>query len=221
MEKLNFNECTLSIMEETFKLIPTKQSKVLTDWVETAIELTDFDRETVRRLCELLQDNVEHWNEYDISLHFIGPIFSLVNFTQRLRFNLFAQRTIEADINNIKLMGRVDELVASGYREPELPFFAFSEYKKETNPDGDPAGQALAAMLVGQQQNQAEGNDFPIYGCYIIGRSWFFIILEGNKYSLSKPFVSTEYEQALQILRILFQLKVYCLERTAHIVVEN
>ena len=221
MEKLNFNECTLSIMEETFKLIPTKQSKVLTDWVETAIELTDFDRETVRRLCELLQDNVEHWNEYDISLHFIGPIFSLVNFTQRLRFNLFAQRTIEADINNIKLMGGVDELVASGYREPELPFFAFSEYKKETNPDGDPAGQALAAMLVGQHQNQAEGNDFPIYGCYIIGRSWFFIILEGNKYSLSKPFVSTEYEQALQILRILFQLKVYCLERTAHIVVEN
>ena len=221
MEKLNFNECTLSIMEETFKLIPTKQSKVLTDWVETAIELTDFDRETVRRLCELLQDNVEHWNEYDISLHFIGPIFSLVNFTQRLRFNLFAQRTIEADINNIKLMGGVDELVASGYREPELPFFAFSEYKKETNPDGDPAGQALAAMLVGQQQNEAEGNDFPIYGCYIIGRSWFFIILEGNKYSLSKPFVSTEYEQALQILRILFQLKVYCLERTAHIVVEN
>jgi hypothetical protein len=220
MEKLNFSDCTLFKMEKIFRLVPTKQNAKLSAWIASDYELTAFHKESVTNLCGVLQENVEHWNEYDISLHFIGPMFSLVNFTQRLRFNLFAQRTIEADINNIKLMGRVDELVASGYREPELPFFAFSEYKKETNPDGDPAGQALAAMLVGQSQNQAEGNDLPIYGCYIIGRNWFFIILEHNKYTISNAFNSTEYDDALQILRILFQLKAYCLERTAHIVVE-
>jgi hypothetical protein len=76
-------------------------------------------------------------------------------------------------------------------------------------------------MLVGQHQNIAAGNDFPVYGCYVIGRNWFFVILEGNKYTQSKPFVSTEYNDALQILRILFQLKAYCMERTAHIVVEG
>jgi hypothetical protein len=221
MEKLNFNDCTLSIMERTFKIMPTKQNKALAEWITTSFEVTDFDRETVRRLCELLQDNVAHWNEYDLSMHFIGPMFSAVNFTKPFRFNLFAQRNLEAEVQQIKLMGRVDEVIASGYRDPELPFFAFNEYKKETNPDGDPAGQALAAMLVGQQQNQAAGSDFPIYGCYIIGRNWFFMVLEGKKYATSKAFQSTEYEDSLHIFRILSQLKVYCLERTAHIIVEN
>ncbi len=221
MEKLNFSDCTLSIMEETFKLFPTKQSKVLTDWIGTSIELSSFQQETVEHLCNLLQDNVEHWNEYDLSLHFVGPMFSAVNFTQPMRFNLFAQRNLEAEVQQIKLMGRVDEVIASGYRVPKLPFFAFNEYKKETDPDGDPAGQVLAAMLVGQQQNLAAGNDFPLYGCYIIGRNWFFVVLEGRKYTKSDAFRSTNFHEALQILRILFQLKQYCLERTAHIVVEG
>jgi hypothetical protein len=221
MEKLNFNECTLSIMEETFGLIRVRQNLVLTNWTTTDIELTDFDRETVRRLCELLQDNVEHWNEFDLSLHFVGPMFSAVNFTKPRRFNLFAQRNLEAEVQQIKLMGRVDEVIASGYRTPKLPFFAFNEYKKETNPDGDPGGQVLAAMLVGQQLNQAQEHKFPIYGCYIIGRNWFFVVLEGGKYAVSDAFQSTKQDDALQIMRILLQLKQYCLDRTAHIIVEN
>ncbi|MEY4925890.1 MAG: hypothetical protein RI894_326 [Bacteroidota bacterium] len=221
MEKLNFSECTLAKMEKIFKLAPVPENQLLSEWIATDIELTDFDKESVRRLYTLLQENVAHWNEYDLSLHFIGPMFSYIHFTKRMRFNLFAQRTIEADINNIKLMGRVDELIASGYREPELPFFAFSEYKKETNPEGDPAGQVLGAMLVAQYLNKQEGAYFPIFGCYIIGRNWFFVVLEGHKYTISDAFRSTNYNDALQILRILFQLKAYCMERTAHIVVEN
>ena len=221
MEKINFSDCTLSIMEETFGLIPFTHNAKLSAWIETTYELTPFHIESVDNLCGTLQENVEHWNEYDISLHFIGPMFSLVKFTQRLRFNLFAQRNLEAEVQQIKLMGRVDEVVASGYRSPKLPFFAFNEYKKETDPDGDPGGQVLAAMLVGQQQNISAGNDFPVYGCYVIGRNWFFTILEGKKYTTSNAFNSTKQADALQILRILFQLKLYCMERTAHIIVEN
>lgn len=220
MEKLNFSECTLSKMEKIFKLIPADTSKLLDEWISTNHELDELDKGIVHRLWVTLRKNVAHWNEYDLSLHFIGPIFSAVSFTEKMRFNLFAQRNFEADINNIKLMGRVDEVIASGYRDPEFPFFAFNEYKKETNPDGDPGGQVLAAMLVGQQQNIAEGNDFPIYGCYVIGRNWFFVVLEGKKYAVSQPFISTKHEDALQILRILYQLKQYCMDRTAHIVVE-
>ena len=221
MEKLNFSDCTLFKMEKLFGLIALEQTPSLSDWIATNFELTDFDRENIRRLCYSLQKNVAHWNETDLSLHFIGPMFSLVDFTERYRFNLFAQRSIFATINNIELGGRTDEIIATGYREPEMPFFAFNEYKKETNPDGDPAGQALATMLVGQQQNEQKEVIFPIYGCYIIGRNWFFIVLEGNEYATSKPFISTEYEDALQILRILFELKIYCMARTAHIVVKS
>jgi hypothetical protein len=221
MEKLNFSDCTLARMEKTFRLIFLEKMQILDIWINTNFELSDFDKESVRRLCYTLQKNAAHWNETDLSLHFIGPMFSLVDFTERYRFNLFAQRSIFADINGITLGGRTDEIIASGYREPEMPFFAFNEYKKETNPDGDPGGQVLAAMLVGQQQNQSEDNNFPIYGCYIIGRNWFFVVLEGGKYAVSDAFQSTKQEDAFQILRILYQLKQYCMERTAHIIVEN
>jgi hypothetical protein len=218
MEKLNFSECTL--YGRNIWLDTCRQQQIAGS-VDRATnhELDDLDKGIVSRLWSALQKNVAHWNEYDLSLHFIGPIFSAVSFTEKMRFNLFAQRNLEAEIAQIKLMGRVDEVIASGYRTPKLPFFAFNEYKKETNPDGDPGGQVLGAMLVGQHQNIAAGNDFPVYGCYVIGRNWFFVVLEGRKYATSKPFVSTEYNDSLQILRILFQLKVYCMERTAHIVV--
>ncbi len=221
MEKLYFSDCTLFKMEKLFGLIALEQTPSLSDWIAADIVLTDFDRENIRRLCHTLQKNVAHWNETDLSLHFIGPMFSLVDFTERYRFNLFAKRSIFATINNIELGGRTDEIIATGYREPEMPFFAFNEYKKETNPDGDPAGQVLAAMLVGQHQNEQKEVILPIYGCYIIGRNWFFIVLEDKQYTISKPFVSTDKEDAAQILRILYQLKQYCMERTAHIVVKN
>ena len=167
MEKINFSDCTLYKMERTFGLIPVDEIQVLSVWIATDEVLSDFDKENVRRLCRMLKANVLHWNEYDLSLHFIGPMFSLVAFTEQRRFNLFAQRTISAIVQGISLSGRTDELVASGYREPETPFFAINEYKKETDPDGDPAGQALAAMLVGQELNLQKGVDLPLYGCYI------------------------------------------------------
>jgi hypothetical protein len=116
MEKLSFNECTLSIMEETFGLIPADSSNLLTEWIGTNHELDDLDKGMAKRLWSTLQKNVAHWNEYDLSLHFIGPIFSIVIFTEKMRFNLFAQRNLEAEIQQIKVTGRVDEVIASGTR---------------------------------------------------------------------------------------------------------
>ena len=151
-------------------------------------------------------------------MHFIGPMFSLVNFTEPYRFNLFAQRNIEAMMTeDVMLMGRVDETIATGYQEPEKPFFAFNEYKRQTDPNGEPAGQALGAMLAGQALS---GDGKPIYGCYIIGRNWTFMVLEGKKYAMSNMYDGGSYEDACQILRILFQLKEYCMERTAHLVID-
>ena len=40
------------------------------------------------------------------------------------------------------------------------------------------------------------------------------MVLEGRKYAMSRAFDSTDIEDAYQILRNLFQLKIYCMERT-------
>ena len=53
------------------------------------------------------------------------------------------------------------------------------------NSSGDPAGQNLAAMLVGQQQNE---NGAVLYGCYVVGRLWYFMVLQGKTFTISKSY---------------------------------
>jgi hypothetical protein len=216
MEIVNFNKCTLAFMEESIGLrrTPINASTAMQNWLKSAhITIDDFENESIRRLSLLLDENGFHWREYDLSMHFIGPIFSLVNFTVQNRFNLFAQEGFEAvAAPDITLLGRVDEVIASGFRIAKLPLFAVNEYKKETDPDGDPNGQCLAAMLVAQKLNN---NELPIYGCVIIGRVWRFVILEDKYYTFSKNFDGAVFEDACQIVRILKQLKEYCIIRTA------
>jgi hypothetical protein len=127
---------------------------------------------------------------------------TLVNFSSK-KSNLFSERLIEASIDDWRLHGRPDSFLASGRREPEIPFFAFQEYKKMTDPDGDPAGQALAAMLAGQALNN---NDLPIYGCHVIGSNWYFMALKGKEYAMSGDYSALD-NKIFDIFRILKILK--------------
>lgn len=221
MEKLNFSDCDLAQADSIFKLIPLQNMSFLTTWVETSFELTDFDKQSIENLSKIIDQNYLHWNDTEFARYAIGPMFALVDFTERYRFNLFACGEIAATVDDIALSGKVDALITTGFRAPEIPFFVFTQWKKETNGYVHPAGETLAAMLAAQVLNEANDTSEPIYGAYCIGSDWYFMVLKGRKYAISQCFGSTEYEQALQILRILFQLKVYCLERTAHIVVEG
>lgn len=217
MEKINFSDCTTILLEKKFGLKSVEKLPHLEEWLSSDFMLSSTEEDMIKRLTSALSANLLHWNEQDLSMHFIGPLFSIVNFTERYRFNLFAQRNIEATIDETELGGRVDELIASGFREPNAPFFAFNEYKKETDPNGEPAGQALAAMLVGTIINK---DDKSMYGCYIVGASWRFMLLDGKKYAISGIFDGTNYQDTCQIVRILFKLKEYCMGRTADLVVK-
>ena len=79
-----------------------------------------------------------------------------------------------------------------------------SEYKRQTDPNGDPRGQALIAMLTAQQLND---NTKPIFGSYVIGRDWFFMALVGKEYAISKDF-SCVANEIFDIYRILKGLKI-------------
>jgi hypothetical protein len=216
MEKLAFGDCTTILMDKTFGLRRQAQIDTLTHWINLSktITLSKRERENCMELRNLLNKNVFYWNEQDLALHFIGPMFSKVDFTEPYRFNLFAERLISSTVGNHELFGKPDELIATGYGEPEIPFFAFQEYKREKDPNGDPAGQVLAAMLVGQAKNN---DDLPIYGSYVIGRDWYFMTLQKNHYAVSRDF-SAVTDDVFDILRILKALKALIMERTAHLV---
>ena len=215
MEK-SFKDCTLIYLEKTFGLRSASDCLELDSWLQSTIELSTSEKDETDLLRSLLKHNALHWNEQELSLHFIGPLFSLARFiSHELRYNIFAERLIEGVVESlnseqIRLYGKPDGIVASGYREPETPFFAFQEYKRELDPDGQPAGQVLAAMLVGQVLSKS---DKPVYGCYVIGQNWQFMTLVGKNYCIS-PAYSALTEEIVFIFQKLKALKQIVVERT-------
>ena len=203
METILFTQFDLTGLGETFGLEQVFDSKALAEWLSQTPELSEYQIQSARHLRELLRLNVSGWNEQELSLHFLSLIFSLIAISSK-KYNLFAERQITGWVGDYILTGRLDGMVASGYREPKVPFFAFQEYKKEKDPNGNPAAQALGAMLVGQALNQ--GHDHPVYECYVIEQNWYFMILDGKQYAIS-PAQSALTNDIFDILRALKILK--------------
>jgi hypothetical protein len=211
MELKAFTDCTLVYLEKTFGLVQEFDYPALTQWLAMPVDLSDHERRELRDFQEPLTLNVLHWNEQELSLNFIGPLFALVRFTSR-KFNLFAQRPLRAVVSDVELYGRPDAFIASGFREPEIPFFAFHEFKRDIEPTGHPAAQTLAAMLAGQALSA--NPEEPIYGCYVNGRDWNFMTLIGQTYCVSSDY-SALTDDLFDIYRILKALKQLVIERTA------
>ena len=203
-QEKTFRDCKLSWLEKTFGLDQVDSFPVLNDWLSEKTELEDVEKASLLRLQDLLKFNVRDWYEGELDSFFIGPVMSLVNFSNK-KSNLFSDRLVDGTIGDWRLYGKPDSFLASGRREPEIPFFAFQEYKKMTDPDGDPAGQALAAMLAGQSLNDSA---LPMYGCHVIGADWYFMALQGKEYAISRDYsaLTTEIFDIFQILKILKKL---------------
>lgn len=205
----SFKECTLNFLEKTFALEEVRTLPALEAWLAMSADLSDFEMQQLRYLRDILAFNVHDWNEYELDSHFIGPIFTFVNFSSK-KFNHFAQRELTGFVEGYRLFGKPDGLIASGRREPEKPFFAFQEYKRQLDPTGDPAAQALAAMLVGQQLDVRQK---PLYGCYVVGYDWRFMALEGKQYAISQDY-SALTDDIFAIFRILKALKAIIIQYT-------
>ncbi len=202
-EKLYMNQMTQQKLYKLFGLRKVSNNKILNNWLS---DLPSLNKEeiTISKFYQgRLLDNLEVWNEQELSLGFIGPILNLVKFTIPYRLNLFAQRPLSGVIDNYELIGKPDGILASGFQEPEMPFFAFQEYKKDINSSGDPAAQNLAAMLIGQQQNE---DNSVIYGCYVVGRFWYFMVLKGKEYTISKDYSTTD-DGIFEVVKILKALR--------------
>jgi len=209
MRRYYFRQCTLATLDNLFGLRKSFSSQVLDQWLQAEPALSEQERGMVESFQQLLILNRDAWNEQELSLHFIGPILALARFTEPYRFNLFAERKISAVIpgieGDIELSGEPDGIIATGYREPKIPLFAFTEYKRQLDPEGDPAGQTLAAMLAGQALN---GNNHPLYGAFVIGSDWNFMVLEDKHYTISRDYsaLSAEVFDLLRILKALKQI---------------
>jgi hypothetical protein len=215
MQKYYLRQCSLTQLDNDFGLRQVFANAILDQWLTAEITLSAYEKDVLQHLRHLLLINTPGWNEQELALHFIGPLLSIVQFTEPYRFNLFAERRISAIISGleseIELSGEPDGMIATGYREPKVPLFAFTEYKRQIDPEGDPAGQTLSAMLVGQALN---GDHAPLYGAYVVGSDWRFMVLENKHYTISRDY-SALSDEIFDILRMLKALKAIILDLTA------
>ncbi|PWK26699.1 hypothetical protein LV89_02208 [Arcicella aurantiaca] len=204
MYKSNFREWTLDKIEETFGLQQVRRLPILEDLL--AFEYQTDSYET--RYLSHLSDNYvalggDDWNEVELENKFISPLIVFSDIANE-KYSYFLERDLSAIVGDFELIGRVDGMIATGFRNPKVPYFCLSEYKRQTDPNGDPRGQALIAMLVAQKLNN---NQKPIFGSYIIGRDWYFMALVDNEYAISKDF-SCVADEVFDIYRILKGLSV-------------
>jgi len=205
-------DCKLGDLDDLFGLQSIRSNSTLDEWLESEVEISETERLILREFQERLLINRDGWNEQELAMGFIGPVLSLANFTEPYRFNLFSQRRIKAIIpgleEDVELSGEPDGMIATGYRTPKVPMFAFTEYKRLLESEGDPAGQTVAAMLVGQR---LDSRPKPLYGSYVIGHDWYFLVLEGKRYTISLDFSALTAE-IFDIFRILKALKLIILD---------
>ena len=204
MQKSTFREWTLDSVDESFGLTQVRSLPILDELLAYQYQTDDFENRFLTNLRkDYLDFGGDSWNEIELKNKMISPIF-VFSGIQNKAFSYFLERYLAATIGEFELSGFVDGMIATGFRNPKKPYFCMSEYKRGTDPNGDPTGQALIAMLVAQQLNE---NKKPIYGSYIIGRNWYFMALVGKEYAISTDFSCAD-DEIFDIFRILKSLRV-------------
>ncbi len=197
-----FGKWTTEEVEEYFHLVMVKNHPFLVDWLNAPQKRSSSDEQTLTTLRERLLENVYDWNEEELKIKFIAFLLQLVNYDE-VEYHSFLEREISVNIDNKRLSGTIDFMVAKGRRSPKRPFFCLHEYKRERYHSNDPLGQLLIAMVAVQRLNN---NQKSLYGAYIIGRQWFFVILDQKDYSISRAYDATEAD-IFEIFSILKNLK--------------
>ncbi len=198
-----FSKWTTEEIEEEFHLTSALELPPLRNWLTVSRAMTAAEEETLRHLSEKLRRHVHDWNEEELKVSFVALLLDMVDFYQE-QYRSFMDREFSVEYAEGKrLWGVIDFLVAHGKQTPKQPFFFIHEYKKQIESSNDPLGQLLAEMVAAQKMN---ARVFPIYGAYIVGRHWYFVVLENETYAESLAYDATK-DEIFDIFEILRHAK--------------
>jgi hypothetical protein len=180
------------------QVLPTLQK-----WLNSDEKPSISQQAALQHLSEIFNKHYEDWNEDELKMQFIAPLLNIIDYYDTA-YTPFSQRNMSAKIKNWELYGRVDWMLAKGRQIPRNPYAFIHEYKPEKGRSNDPKGQLLSEMLVAQAKNNDEKS---IYGAYIVGKDWYFVVLEGNNYAVSRPFQANENHDLDTIVKVLLEIK--------------
>jgi hypothetical protein len=202
MKKATFKDWTLTTLDKAFGLKQIWQCDLLQQWENTSISITDFEKTSLLNFQEGLIRAGRAWNEVELESKFISPLIVTARIEDE-QIGYFLERPLSGIVGDYELSGVVDGVIATGFREPGIPYFCLHEYKRSIENQGTPDAQVLAAMLVAREQNQ---NKLPIYGLFVVGLDWYFIVLSGNEYCISKTYHADD-DEIFAIFKMMKSLK--------------
>jgi hypothetical protein len=214
MEK-KLNHYDVEEVIDTFAIESIDNCTVLDEWINALPgELSDLDQSLINDLPAELRREERNWNEEELKMFFISPVFRVANLNVDRKMKTFFERSLSGVVNNRKISVVVDCMVASAKNSgrPAVPYFFMQEYKRTKGDTHDAEGQMLAAMILAQEMNH---DGHPLYGCWVQGKNWYFTVLNGVEYCVSRQYDATQERDLLQIVFILRKLKQLILARIA------
>jgi hypothetical protein len=196
-------------LDKAFGLQQVWQSDLLDQWLNLPYQITETEKESLLNLQQVLIRGGQYWNEVELKNKFISPLMMLARIDDE-KIGYFLERPLSATVGDYQLSGIVDGMIATGFREPDIPLFCIHEYKRSLENQGAPDAQVLAAMLVAREMNPQPQ---PIYGMFVVGLVWQFIVLDGNHYCISKTH-NADDEEIFVLFKMLKNLKTII---TAHL----
>lgn len=203
----SFSKWTFEEVENEFQITRVLNHTEMEKWI------TFHDVPSEAELAELelmrveLELSVFGWNEQELIVNFIGPLVRMVNFNQK-QYHAFLGRELSVKSEKGELKGWVDFVVAAGIHSPRKPYFLIHEYKQEQDSSNDPLGQLLITMVAAQIAN---GDNQILYGAYVRGRMWHFVLLDDKQYAVHSGFNATQ-DEIVEIFGVLQNTKK-CLDR--------
>ena len=201
-----YSEAELIKLFDLQRLVGNQAHPLLNEWLTVVdIVLSNNEQETFEDILKDAVQNSHNWYEEDLKMRFIAFVLKLGHLNSTDRYHPYFERIIAATVEEHYLKIKTDFMIAKGILNiPEVPYFHFQEYKRQTDPNGDPVGQVLEAMLIAKELNQS---DKPVYGCYVMGKLWNFMVLEEKTYCISESYDCTKQGDLLQIIAILRKFK--------------
>ncbi len=197
----------IDFLLDRFQIKRNNHCDLLSAWLEKSTANDDFE------LPQLLEEQRQKldfegnlWNEEELKMHFLSFVFRFADAEVVDKVKMFYERPLSGKVDGMLLSVVCDALLASplGLNTPRKPYFFLQEFKKGKKASEDAEGQMLVAMLIAQNIN---ADHAPIYGCYLIGKDWYFTTLHEKNYCFSKSYDASDRYELMQILQILRNLK--------------
>jgi hypothetical protein len=197
---------------EKFDLKTNSKSLLLQEWISCKYELSEANKALLLELSELFLFEGDAWNEEELKINFIALLINIVKPNVAGKMKSFFERNVSGETEEYEISVDVDMMFAKpvGKNTPTMPYFFLKELKKGKKSTNDPEAQMLAAMLAAQikHQNLQQPNK-AIYGGYVVGRHWYFAILEGKQYNISRAFDVTNILDIEQVTFNLIKIKEF------------